>query len=75
VSFEEAQTAFDDEYALIFADESHSDLEFRQILIGYSHHNRLLFISFIEPSFNRIRIISARLATRQERNAYEKKTR
>lgn len=75
VSFDEAQTAFDDEYALVVSDERHSDFEARQLLIGYSQKNRLLLVSFIERAANRIRIISARLATRQERKEYEKKTR
>jgi uncharacterized DUF497 family protein len=44
--------------------------EKREIIIGHSQNNRLLLISFTEPS-NAIRIISARLATRREREDYE----
>ncbi|MEM6446762.1 MAG: BrnT family toxin, partial [Cyanobacteria bacterium P01_D01_bin.123] len=42
----------------------------REIIIGHSQNNRLLLISFTERP-NAIRIISARLATRREREDYE----
>ncbi|MFS0513602.1 BrnT family toxin [Nostoc sp. UIC 10607] len=70
VSFEEAKTVFDNALAVIFDDEVHSVLEKREIIIGHSQNNRLLLISFTERS-NAIRIISARLATRREREDYE----
>jgi uncharacterized DUF497 family protein len=70
VSFEEAQTVFDNPLAVIFDDEAHSFGELREIIIGHSQRNRLLIISFTERSTN-IRIISARLATRKEREEYE----
>jgi uncharacterized DUF497 family protein len=56
--------------AVIFDDEAHSVDEQREIIIGHSRQNRLLLIAFTEQSGN-IRIISARLATRQEREDYE----
>ena len=56
--------------AVIFDDEAHSVGEEREIIIGHSQNNRLLLISFTERS-NAIRIISARLATRREREDYE----
>ena len=34
VGFEEAETAFNDEFARIFEDEEHSDVEPREILVG-----------------------------------------
>ena len=75
VEFEEAETAFDDEFARIFQDEEHSDEEPREILIGLSKRNRLLVISFVQRAHDRIRIISARLPDREERQDYEEQTR
>ncbi len=71
VSFDEAETAFDDMNAFLQNDELHSDEEPRQALMGYSDQNRLIVVSFIESSYKRIRIISARLATRKEHRIYE----
>jgi uncharacterized protein len=70
ISFEEAKTLFDNPLALIFDDEAHSIDERREIIIGHSQNSRLLLVSFTERS-NVIRIISARLATRREREDYE----
>jgi hypothetical protein len=70
VSFEEAKTVFDNLLAVIFDDEAHSVDEQREIIIGHSRQNRLLLIAFTERSGN-VRIISARLATRNEREDYE----
>lgn len=70
VSFEEARTVFDNPLAVIFDDEAHSVDEQREIIIGHSRQNRLLLIAFTERSGN-VRIISARLATRNEREDYE----
>lgn len=70
VSFEEAITVFNNPLAVIFNDEAHSIDEQREIIIGHSRQNRLLVIAFTERS-DSMRIISARLATRQEREDYE----
>jgi hypothetical protein len=70
VSFEEAKTVFDNVLAAIFEDKLHSIDERREIIIGHSQNNRLLLISFTERP-NAIRIISARLATRREREDYD----
>jgi uncharacterized DUF497 family protein len=70
VSFEEAKTIFDNPLAVIFDDEAHSIDEQREIIIGHSRQNWLLLIAFTER-FGNVRIISARLATRQEREDYE----
>ena len=70
ISFHEAKTVFDNPLAAIFDDEAHSIGEIREIIIGYSQSNQLLIISFTEH-INSIRIISARLATPQERQDYE----
>jgi uncharacterized DUF497 family protein len=71
VSFEEAQTVFANSLAVIFEDETHSVSEQREIIIGHSRQNRLLLVAFTDR-FGQIRIISARLATRQEREDYER---
>ncbi len=73
MSFEEAQTAFDDEFARIFDDPDHSLDEHREILIGQSEKNRLIFVSYTERESNRIRLISARKADAEERAVYEEK--
>jgi uncharacterized protein len=70
VSCKEAETVFFNSLAVIFDDEAHSECERREIIIGHSQNSRLLFISFTERP-NAIRIISARLATRREREDYE----
>lgn len=70
VDFEEASTVFENPLALIFEDELHSSQEQREIIIGHSRQNRLLLVSFTERSTG-IRIISARVATRREREDYE----
>jgi uncharacterized protein len=70
VSFEEATTVFSNPLAVIFDDEEHSLDEQREIIIGHSQNNRLILVSFTER-LDAIRIISARLATRSEREDYE----
>ncbi len=73
VSFEEALTVFADPLARIFDDEDHSDEEQREIIVGHSEKRRLLIVCFIERD-EAVRIISARRATRRERNDYEENT-
>lgn len=70
VSFDEALTTFDDPLAAIFDDAGHSAGESREILIGHSSRHRLVLVCFTERS-ERVRIISARPATRTERQDYE----
>ena len=70
VSFEEALSVFADPLAKIFGDEEHSAVERREIIIGHSEQRRLLLVSFMDKE-NSVRIISARKATRQEREDYE----
>ena len=70
VSFEEAQTAFEDSLFLAFEDPDHSEGERRYLLIGQSSRARLLVIAYTERR-NKIRVITAREATRRERRAYE----
>jgi uncharacterized protein len=70
ISFEEAASVFLDADALTFLDPDHSDEEEREITIGRSARRRMLFVAHAVRD-GRIRIISARRATRQERRQYE----
>jgi uncharacterized protein len=70
VSFEEASTAFADDYSLTGADPDHSVGEERFITFGMSQSGRLLVVSHTEQG-DTIRIFSARRATRSERKLYE----
>jgi uncharacterized DUF497 family protein len=69
ITFDEASSVFDDLLAKIFDDESHSGEEHREIIVGHSIKRRLLLVCFVERPNERIRIISARLPTSQERQA------
>lgn len=71
VSFDEASTAFKDTLSLTIYDPLHSEKEDRFILIGNSIKNRLLVVIHTERGDN-IRIISARIANKNERKYYEK---
>lgn len=70
IDFETSTTVFDDPLALIFDDVWHSVGEAREIIIGHDRNYRLLLVCFTERN-DRIRIISARLATKKERQDYE----
>ena len=71
VSFEEAKSAFTDEFARLISDPDHSEQEDRFILLGANLHSRLLIVCHCVRSNDRIRIISARKANKQERKLYE----
>lgn len=71
VSFDEAQTAFSDEHALLIDDPDHSSNEDRFILLGMSAGLRVLVVCHCyRKSDEVVRIISARKATRAERKQY-----
>lgn len=70
VTFLEAQTVFADPLALTGYDPDHSDAEDRFITMGTSIEGRLLVISHTDRD-DRVRIISAREASRRERRDYE----
>lgn len=70
VSFDEAASVFLDPLALTFPDPDHSGAEFREITIGYSARNRVVFLSHTRRE-DRTRLISARKATARERKQYE----
>ena len=70
ISFHEASTVFGDLLSLTFPDPDHPHGEDRYITIGESTQRQLLIISHTDRG-QRIRIISARKVTRQERKIYE----
>ena len=70
VSFDEAATVFQDDLSLTGDDPDHSVSEERLVTFGISSSGRLLVVSHTERG-DRIRIVSARPATRSERKLYE----
>jgi len=70
VSFAEAVTALEDPLAVTYGDPDHSLEEFRFLTFGLSSDGRILVVAHTERG-EAIRLISARLATRSERQAYE----
>ena len=71
VSFEEAKSAFHDEFAVQFFDEEHSSEEERFLLLGMSSGAKLLIVCHCERGHGAvIRIISARKATQRESAFY-----
>lgn len=73
VSFEESETVFYDEEALLEFDEDHSTKEDRFRILGYSSRGNLLLVVHCIREESIIRIISARKATNTERNNYERR--
>lgn len=70
VSFGEAITVFGDALSLTALDPDHSDTEDRFITMGTSAAGCLLVVVHADRD-ERVRIISARRATRRERKDYE----
>jgi uncharacterized DUF497 family protein len=70
VGFLEAATTFADPLSITMPDPDHSVGEARFVLIGQSDRRRLVVVAHVERG-DLIRIISARLASRRERNTYE----
>ncbi len=74
VTFEEAQTVFGDYDALRIFDPDHSEDEDRFILLGMSTVLRILVVCHCyRENDEKIRIISARKATKKESAAYERR--
>ena len=71
VSFEEAKSAFSDEFGRLITDPDHSHEEDRFILMGKSARPRLLIVCHCYRKGDSVRIISARKANRWERIQYE----
>jgi uncharacterized DUF497 family protein len=75
ISFERASTIFRDPHLLSIPDKEHSENEERWITIGIDESGGVLVIVHafkkVTRTFARIRIISARKATRHEITTYE----
>lgn len=70
ISFEEAQTVFEDEYAILFDDPDHSE-EDRFLIIGMTDRKGVCIVSHCyRGEDEKIRIISARKAMKTEQNIY-----
>lgn len=74
VSFEDAQSVFLDEAALLIDDPDQSDAEDRFVLLGLNSRLRLLVVCHCyRQRGDVIRIISARKADRSERALYSER--
>ena len=74
VSFEEAQTVFEDPKALRIYDPDHSEEEDRFLLLGLSSGLRMLVVCHCyRERDEQIRIVSARKATKTESSTYERR--
>ncbi len=71
VGFEEAASVFCDPLSITIPDPDHSRREARFLDLGLSHGGRLLVVSYTERG-QRLRIISARLASGKEKRDYER---
>ncbi len=73
ISFDEAKSVFYDDEALVRDDPDHSDNEERFVILGMSNQANLLVVCHCyRVSETVIRIISARKATKTEKNYYIK---
>lgn len=70
ISFEESATVFGDPFSITVYDPLHSKDEDRFVILGMSNKNRLLVVVHADRH-DRIRIISARKATKKEGAQYE----
>jgi len=77
VSFDRASRVFLDPLSLTVYDETHSDYEERWNTLGLDTIGRLLVVAhtfqWTDPSRASVRIISARIATKEEQRCYENK--
>jgi uncharacterized DUF497 family protein len=74
VSSSKAASVFFDPLSLTVPDPSHSQDEERFVITGVSNRNRQLVVVHSDRG-DKIRVISARLATSSERKKYESKSR
>ena len=72
ISFEEAQTVFYDDQALLEYDELHSENEDRFRILGCSSKGNVLLVVHCVRNESVIRIISSRKATANEKAGYER---
>lgn len=74
VSFEEASTVFGDPLSVTIYDPRHSQREDRFVTIGLSANMRTVVVVHADRG-ETIRIISARIATKREKQNYEEGSR
>lgn len=73
ISFEEAKEVFYDDDAILFDDPDHSDEEDRFLIIGRIRNFNVCVVSHCyREKDGTIRLISARKATKKERETYER---
>ena len=71
ISFEEVEAVFSDVSAILFDDPDHSETEDRFLIIGMSDKKGVCIVSHCyRGKDEKIRIISARKATKTECNVY-----
>lgn len=76
VTFEEAESVFADDHALLIDDPDHSEAEDRFVLLGLSATLRVLVVVHCYREDDAvIRVISARKATKPERERYNQRWR
>jgi len=72
ISFDEAKTVFDDDFARLIPDPDHSEGEERFILLGMSYTLKILtVVHCYRDDYGVIRIISARASTKNEERQYK----
>ena len=72
ISFDEVTSVLRDTFAIVFDDPDHSENEERFLIIGTSDKRDICLVSHCYRGQDQvIRIISARKATKTERNIYE----
>ena len=71
LNFEEAAWALIQPTTAFFDDPDHSIEEQRQVAVGFSDRNRVIFVSFTRREC--VRIISARKATTNEQRQFAKR--
>ena len=69
ISFQQAASAFFDPFLRVV--DASTDEEVRNAIIGMAENFELLFVVYIFVEDEQLRIISARKATRSERQKYE----
>ena len=74
MSFEEAETVFEDEFAITLYDDAHSENEERFKVIGVSKRERELMVCHCLRNGDKIiRIITARRANKEESDLYNRR--
>ena len=71
ITFREAITVFEDDAAILFDDPEHSENEQRFLLLGMSKSTKICIVCHcLRAEDTVIRIISARTATKKEKEIY-----